>query len=96
MRKVVGRVDAPGRARAMVGFLQDAVRDNVPHDRVRVDHVLLHPQRHLARLVHAVAHRLKLAQGLLDRLRAVLRVRARAVLLPTPLVRDVLRCGRLA
>lgn len=70
--EVVRRVDAPLRTGAVMRLAQDAVRNDVPHGRVRALHVLLHAKHHLARLVLARLHVGELGERLLDRLVAVL------------------------
>ncbi|KAI3476291.1 hypothetical protein L1887_62128 [Cichorium endivia] len=64
--KVVGRVDAPVLARAVMRGLEHTVGDEVPHLRIAILNVLLHAERDLAGRVFAVLHVFKILERLLD------------------------------
>lgn len=92
--KVVGWVDAPVCPRAVMRGVENTVGDDVPHDRHRVLHILLHTKRHLPRLVLPQSHVLELLEGLLDGLGAILGVGTwKVVVLASSLDGNVGSCG---
>jgi hypothetical protein len=64
--EIIGRVNLPLIARAVVRGCEDAVRYEIPHLRIPIFEILLHSKDCFSRIISTILHFLEFGEGLVD------------------------------